>query len=261
MTAGFPELTTREPKCKLCQLTDSHRGLLTLVHRLRHEEGYGPDAIRTRIRGAFDRSGLVAPSARSIGRHFEEHVDFSQMPEPDALALPDPVEVTLERIERDTSELRILDPEDMAMGRDNSDYHQLVDLFRRLLRRVTALDEDPTAFRNADGSHAFQKLNAWTSMVDNARKIIEGLNKMRNTDRMTISILEQHTKRFATEFTRPVAGELRAIGALLSTSNDPVARAAGERIAALLNEGVRDIMTGAAVRALQESKQEYKLLN
>lgn len=261
LVPGFPEIIRREPKCRLCQLADTNRGLLKLSHRLRYEEEYGNDALRTKLRGVFERAGMVAPSPRSIGRHFNDHVDWSKLPDADALALPEPVEATLNRLESDIGELRLADPEDLALGRNDSDYHQLASLFQRLLRRITALDADPRAFTNADNSVSFPKLSTWTSMIDNARRIIEGLNKMRNSDRMTVSILESHTKKFGTAFARPVAHELRAIERMLSESHDPAAQAAAQKITELLNSGVTTIMSDAAVQSLRDSKEQYKLLH
>lgn len=261
MVVGFPEIVQREPKCKLCQLTHTNRGLLKLVHRFRHEDQLGNDALRTKVRGVFDRQGVACPSPRSFGRHFDDHVDFSCLPDEDALAMPETLEATLHRLEKDAGDLRMADPEDLALGRDNSDYHQLTALFLRLQRRIEALDADPTAFTNADGSHSFAKLGTWASLIDGARKIVEGLNKMRNSDRMTVSILEQHTKRFATAISRPVAHELRSIQTMLEHCADPNAQRAADAIAQLLNVGVTTIMTDAAVQSLRDSKETYKLLN
>ena len=261
MVVGFPELTKREAKCKLCQLADTHRGLLRLTHRMRHEMELGNDALRSRVRAAFERQGITPPSPRSIGRHFNDHVDWSQLPEPDALALPEPVEATLDRLDRDIGDLRLADPEELALGRNDSDYHAMADLFERVRRRVNALDADPRAFTNADGTHSFPKLSTWSSMIDNARRIIEGLNKMRNSDRMTVSILEQHTQKFASAITRPVAAELRGIRDLLATSSDPVAQHAARQLTSLLTGGVTSIMRDAAVSSLRDSREQYKLLN
>lgn len=258
--AGFPEIVNREPKCKLCQLVDTHRGLLRLVHRMAYEREYGAEALRNRVIAAFERHGVPCPAPRSFGRHFGSHVDFSHLNE-DALAMPEPLEVTLQRLETDTNELRLADPEDLALGRNNSDYHELSRLFLRLQRRIEALDQDPTAFTNADGSHSFSKLGTWATLIDNARKVIEGLNKMRNSDRMMVTVLEQHTKRFATAISKPVATELRDIQRLLAASKDPVAHRALAQIEALLDERVREIMTDAASHSLRMSKEQYKLLN
>lgn len=261
MVPGFPEITTHEPKCKLCQLVDTQRGLLKLAHRLRYEEELGNDPLRTRILPIFARMGQLPPSPRSIGRHFTEHVDFSKLPSEDAYAMPESIEASLERLNADAAELRATDPEEMALGDNNSDYHQLTDLFMRLQRRIAALDSDPGAFTAADGSHSFTKLRTWAALIDGARRIVEGLNKMRNSDRMTVGILEQHTRRFATEITRPVANHLRAIRNELTASSDPVAHRAVEQLTFLLDEGVTNIMVNAATQALTDVKAEYKLLN
>lgn len=258
---GFPELTAREPKCKLCQIAESHKGILQLVHRLKHEQEMTNDALAKRIQVVFERHGLEPVHARSVGRHFDNHVDFGKLVTPDAYEFPEEIQVTLERLERDTKALQTASPADVALGHHDSDYHQMADLFMRLQRRIVALDSDPTSFTNADGSHSFSKLKTWSDLIDGARKIIDGLNKMRNSDRMTASILEAHTKRFATAITRPVASQLRTIYTTLEHSNDPAARRAAELLSELLTSGVTTIMLDAAAQSLRDSREEYKLLN
>lgn len=228
---------------------------------MKHEYALGDEALRSRVKPLFDRHGHHCPSSRAIGRHFADHVDFAMIPDADAYSLPEPIEVTLRRLDTDAKEMRLHDPEEVALGRNNSDYHQLAELLQRLQRRIEALDNDPTAFVNADGTHSFTKLNTWSGLIDNARKLVEGLNKMRNSDRMTISILEQHTKRFATAISKPVAQELRLIQGLLKTSSDPAVVQARAHINALLEQGVQGIMRDAAVHSLREAKEQYKLLN
>ena len=149
----------------------------------------------------------------------------------------------------------------IAEGKNNSDYHQLAQLLLRLTERIKAFDETADSFLGADGLICLRKLKIWSELVDQARKIIEGLNKMRNSDRMTLSILESHTARFASAALRPVATDLRAIEAELRTSLDPVSRRCAEKLSLILSGKLPEYFEGAAIASLRESQETYKLLN
>lgn len=218
---------------------------------MKHEQGLGSEAMRTRLAPVFERHGVAAPVARSIDRHFENHVDMMRFQQSQELP-----ELVLDDID-----VALTDPEELALGKNDSDYHKMAELFLRLMNRIVAIDNDPYAFIDKKGDHAFTKLSAWASMVNNARQIIEGLSKMRNQDRAIYSIIQSHTRRFATIITGPVAAELRDIQNSLLASHDPAARQAAQRISDLLNGGFTNIMATAAQESLRESKSEYKLLH
>lgn len=258
---GFPEITQPTPQCKLCTLAASAPGLLKLMHAARRDEDLGNDALATRMRGAFERHGHMVPSPRAIGRHFSGHVDFAAVPAVGDFDMPDPMQVTFERLAGAEQDLTALRPEDIALGRNDSDYHSMADLFRRLMRRIASLDSDPYAFVNDDGKPSLQKLSIWSNMISGAKSIIEGLNKMRNSDRMTASILEQHTKRYATALAAPLADTIRGVRDGLRTVDDPRVRALEQRLTVLLESGVGDMFTEAAASALRETKEQYKLLH
>jgi len=231
------------------------------MHQYRREDGLGEHAMHTRMRPIFERHGIKPPSMRAIGRHLTSHVDYDIVPDKDNFDLPDPEEVAFERLAAAEGELKQIAPSDVALGKNDSDYHNMADLFRRLMRRIAALDADPTAFVNPDGQHSMQRLNTWSNMVSNAKSIIEGLNKMRNSDRMTVSILEQHTKRYATAIAAPIADVVRSVRDDLAFIDHPKARELELRLTILLEQGVPGIFRDAAVRSLRESREKYKLLN
>lgn len=257
---GFPELRYQH-RCRVCQLAKAHPGLIKLLHRFRRDDEFQDSTIHTKMRAVFERHGVPPPSARAIGRHLEAHVDFSvEQPKSD-FDLPDPEETAFERLAAAEEELDQNNPSHIALGTNDSDYHNMADLFRRLMRRIMALDADPLGFITPDGQHSTQRLSTWSSMVDNARRIIEGLNKMRNSDRMTISILEQHTKRYATAIAAPIAEALREIRDDLTEIDDPQAQQLATKLTLLLDQHVTDIFTEAAIKSLRESREKYKLLN
>lgn len=251
---NFPEIIAFEPRCKLCQLGRDNPPVLRLVHSYRTREQLGDYAIRARIKPALSNWGITLPTARSIGRHFDNHVNFSIAPNEIPQALRDSVSF-------DEDSLKAANPKDAALGLNDSDYVQMWDLFVRLMRRITALDDDPSTFRNPDGSHAFAKLNTWASLIKEARQTIEGLNKMRNADKMTIHLLEQHTHKYAVAIAEPLASELREVYTEISMILDPRARQAAARIEALLETQIPALLYKAAEEAMASSKDQYKLLN
>lgn len=263
--AGFPELMHYEPKCKLCMLTRENPGLLKVVHR-KFREGLGSKALINTLRPVFEQQGVVIASVSAFERHLKGHIDYEAVSDPDEFDMPDPVAVVLDRLNDEEASMLASGPDAIAYGHNDSDYHNLAELFRRLVRRIVSLDEDPTAFLTDDGpnkQHNFQRLQIWSGMVANAKSIIEGLNKMRNSDRMTVSILENHTKRYATAVAGPLAAALRDIRVDLRqlAQHEPKAHALEVKLGMLLDHDVGELFTSAAARSLSETGQQYKLLN
>lgn len=260
-TEGFPELIF-EPKCRLCQLAKSHAGLLTVVHRYWFVEGLGRKAISNRIKETLVSHGLHPIQPRTIARHFDRHINADQVPKPDVhkgFKMPPPRDLS-DAIESDEHELLSVNPHNMALGKNDSDYHSMVDLFRRLMRRIAALDADPTAFITDDGRHSMQRLSIWSGMISNAKSILEGLNRMRNQDRMTVSILEKHTEEFAIKVATPIGDVLRSVRADLLAMRSPKGNELAARVSLLLDSEISDVFASAAESSLASSREKYKLM-
>lgn len=144
-----------------------------------------------------------------------------------------------------------------ALGRNDSDYHNMWGLFLRVIRRAEAIDNDPQAFLSPSGAYDTKAVETWAKLIDNGRKILEGLNKMRNSDRLTVHILESHTRSFAEALAGPLGVELRAI--LTELQQVPEASHVTARLARLVNDGVVTIFRRAALETITKSKEEYKL--
>lgn len=260
---GFPEIVVFQPMCRVCQLARTKAGLVEIIHKYRREEGLGVKVLAARIETMLERHGEKPMHGQVLARHFANHVDlgidalapgddfvFGRGTTQDAAAL-DEVEVELLKV----------NAEDAALGKDESDYHNMWDLFRRVMRRVAALDSDPTAFITGEGKHDMQKLSIWTAMINTAAGVLNNLNKMRNSDRLTVSILETHTKSFTVAVAAPLAESLKPIQLALAQHPDPAVQALGGQVLTLLQSGVVDIFRRAAEESLRRSKEQFKLLN
>lgn len=161
------------------------------------------------------------------------------------------------RFEEDDSSLRRVSFAEGALGHNDSDYHNMWGLFLRIVRRAEAIDEDPTAFSNADGKLDPKILDTWGKLIDNGRKILEGLNKMRNSDRLVIHVLETHTRSFAQAIAGPLGVELREL--LLDLEEIPEAAHVATRMRRLINDGVRTMFQTAALETMARSRDEFKL--
>jgi hypothetical protein len=149
---GFPEIITFQPKCRVCQLARTKSGLVEIIHRYRREDKLGVVAIANRIREMLERHGETPMHDQVLARHFKNHVAFDEAEENDILddivALREDDEA---RLEEAFVELIEVDHEAGALGQNDSDYHHMWDLFRRVYRRVAALDADQRAFITDEG--------------------------------------------------------------------------------------------------------------
>lgn len=259
---GFPEIVTFQPMCRVCQMARTKPGLAQIIHKYRRDEQLGVVALATKITEMLERHGETKMHPQVIRRHFKSHVDFgegqNELPAEDYAFVVDEEHDKLSQTE---IEMLSTNPEDLALGRNDSDYHNMADLFRRLLRRVAALDADPTAFITAEGRHDMSKLNIWAAMINTAKGVLSDLNKMRNSDRLTISILESHTKSFTAAIAGPLATALLPIHQELARHPDPNVQAVAGKVQQLLQSGVVDIFRRAADESLRKSKEQFKLLN
>lgn len=259
---GFPEIVKFQPMCRICQLARTKTGLVELIHKYRRDEQMGTHALQVKMQPILERQGESAMHAQVFIRHFTNHVNFG-----DGVATP-PEDFTFVRAstsasEIGTAEIELLqvNPEDGALGKNDSDYHNMWDLFRRLMRRVAALDADPTTFITDNGKHDLAKLNIWAGIINTARGCLTDLNKMRNSDRLTVSILESHTKTFTAAVAQPLAATLLPLQEELAQHTDPNIQAIAARINDLLQVGVVDIFQRAAEDSMRRSKDQFKLLN
>jgi len=162
-----------------------------------------------------------------------------------------------QRFEDDDNALRKMSFTEGALGHNDSDYHNMWGLFLRIVRRAESIDNDPHAFVNDGGRIDSKAIDSWGKLVDNGRKILEGLNKMRNSDRLVLHVLETHTRSFAQAIAGPLGMELRDI--LIELEDIPEASHVASRLRRLINDGVRTMFQTAALETMARSRDEYKL--
>jgi hypothetical protein len=97
-------------------------------------------------------------------------------------------------------------------------------------------------------------------MIKTTGGILSDLNKMRNSDRLTISILENHTKTFTTEVAKPLADILLPIQKEMAQNPDPAVQVLAGKLHTLLTAEVISIFKKAAEESMQRSKEQFKLV-
>lgn len=167
--------------------------------------------------------------------------------------------IDFDRLEEEEEALRVASPIETAMGRNASDYRNMASLFQQIIQRASAMNDDGRAFLDARGGYNTRALATWKSLISEARQILEGLSKMRNTDKITSYILEKHTRDFS-QMVAAALGKsiLDIIDALdASSDRDDVKR----QLTKLVNRGVPSMFRDAAHATLTSSKEEFGLLN
>lgn len=267
--AQFPEIVAWQPRCRLCKLCRDKPGLGRVVHeeyRRRQEldlGGRGADAIADAVAGTCESHGVKAFDPQNIRRHFGNHVDATLMRKDDEELLGEAQQALHEslgeRFEAAVEDLRTSDPDIGAHGKGDNDYFVMWDMARRLMRRIVALDNDPTAFFTQDSRHDMHKLNVWSGMISNAKSVVEALNKMRNSDKLTISILEQHTVRYSQQVAALLSSDLKDVLTELRRVEDPAAKAIARRLSTILAKKIPEVFQAVAVSSMEEVKQRYGL--
>lgn len=252
---GFPEIIEYQYRCRLCRLAKTQGGLLRQIHDWR-KEGLGDRPLTKKANDLIERHGVKQMDRRVFERHFSTHVDFSDtaLMVASAFELPDP-----DQMQQFLGEDEIaLMQADASNTDENGDYHHMWDIFRRLFRRIKALDADPTAFLGPEGGVSATKMAMWIRLVSEGRSTLEGLNRMRNNDRLVVAILEGHTKRLAVQLIDSVKAEfIPQIDLLRERGQEDLALAMEDTLRKRLPYVFRD----AAIDSLQNSKEEYSLLH
>ena len=258
----FPEVHDWQVRCLMCKLIRDEPGLARVVHAeyrsRRGEDGVAsPDAVVGAVAGMLAKHGVKPISAQSLERHFLRHVDWSlaaaKLGAPATQVAPE----THAYMSTVAAALQEADPKVGALGKNDADYFRMNELFMRLMGRIVALDKDPTAFFTEDSRHDMHKLNVWTGMISAARGVLSDLNKMRNGDRLTASILDQHTLHLAQSLSAGLGEELRPVQAALARGDSDTA---SRLLSGALSERVPALFRAAVEESLDHTKTKYGLL-
>lgn len=165
--------------------------------------------------------------------------------------------IDIGRLEEEEEALRAVSPIDGAFGRNASDYHNMWAMFQQIINRASAMNSDPTAFMTHQGRYDEKTLSVWVKMLGTAHRILEGLNKARNSDRLTAYILEKHTR----DYSSAIAVELgRNLQEAIDATDDGDMDELKERLFQLLHVGIPDMFVRAANKTLAGAKEEFGLL-
>lgn len=166
----------------------------------------------------------------------------------------------VDRFVEDESSLRAISPDEGVHGENSSDYRHMYDLFLRMTRAAATLRNDPTAFVGKYG-YDDKVMNAYIKMEATALKALSELNRMRNQDRMTTVILDNHTRDISEMVAIEVGRELRLLLGSLENESSVNTSELSLRLRSLLYKRLPEILITIANKSLDASKKEYGLLN
>lgn len=170
------------------------------------------------------------------------------------------LDAQLGRLFEDEEELRRISPMDGVHGKNASDYRHMFDLFITMKEQATIIRADPNAFLAPSGKGYNDKMiNAYAKLLGLAMKAMSELNRMRNHDKMTAHILNEHTREFTQGVTVDLSLELRKAVDALKRGEDRIEVA--QMLEKLLYRRIPEIFLSSASSALQTTKKEFGLLN
>lgn len=282
---GFPEIIQFEFRCRTCRLTQDEPGIARVVHDLwaaQHNLAARDPAKLSERQTAekaallLERHGVREVDRRSMERHFASHVNFEEatLGVAEKFRMPKEDELT-PYLDEDEAALLDISDDKGPEGQNGNDYQKMYQQFRRMERRLQALDADPTFLMTKEGTFNAMNFATFVKGMQEARQTLEGLNKMRNQDRVVLAILEGHTKRFVMAASASVQDEIREILATLRAEAPHKSRAlwtqdeydayfeAVDRAISALNAFVQErtprIFISSAEDTLDQSRAEFNL--
>lgn len=263
---GFPEITRLEPRCACCKLASRHPDILRKVHEAHRANATGADIFRM-LEDYLGEGN--APSRGAVRRHLTEHVNFAattleasslpaeKAPKPPALHIVPLIQG------QELPEGGIRPIQEMPVSREeadedgqgpNDELWGLYDGVRDVLRKVS-----PDAlFDKEDGKLATFQVNAWTSVVREARQLLDGIHKVQSANKTLDKVVQAHTKRFVVAFAHTLEREMLPIVLKARdhrTSNMQVA----DELETFLRVKLGDLIGQAAETALRETREEHRI--
>lgn len=235
-TFEFPELTQRQQQCRLCQLATTRPKVLFVVHEL-YRRGLTGRPLVAKLEPVFAEAGEEMPSRQAFLRHFERHCA--------AVAGEDAPE-EVKQIQRDDYE---------------SDYIELRKLYADF-REIFTQVKDEFKERKRSRSEGGEKTSDYglvmlVKLAGELRQMLDTLSKMRNSEKLFSIVLVRHTEQVIEAIVDPLGSTLKGIRDRLKRGDD--AEAVAEELTRLLNGDIYPLFEAASKRALEQSRQQYKL--
>ena len=272
--ADFPELVRTHARCTLCALIADHPDLLKEIHYMTKQR-IGTRRIAVLIEPELQERGLRLIDFRAIGRHQKGHLSrnlivdptqelpvFEEEPPPPP---PPPLPLPKKAATKKTSRKKAAREGPAAASYveqrapstdDEADYFELRKLFDRLLPMLDLANRDLTRKAQDDRGLTAADYKVILAMYSECRQQLEGLNKMRNSNRLTRAVIEAHTSQVLTMLSEPLGQKLRDIRRQLE-HNDPTAAIA--MLASLIDSDLPPMLVSTGKEAIRRSVDEYKL--
>lgn len=160
------------------------------------------------------------------------------------------------RLDEDDRTLRTLPFRTSLPGDKSDDYDEMRVLFLDLAEFMRSIKSDPNAIKSQFGGYDVGMIRAITAMSTECRKAIEAINKMKNSDRLTLAILETHTKSMAQNLAIPLGEKIRLAMLMIEQGNPDQAQGL---LGSMLSSQIVDLFRNAAMQAMTTSKEAYHL--
>lgn len=241
--ADFPEIIKPDRRCKLCGLAQKHPIVVHVVHELWRQDLTFQSLYR-KVGPVFAERELEMPTDRAFARHLRGHVNTA----------------LIEDGWRGVNDQEESPPAD----EHESDYREMRSLYADLKPILKQARADVASKKGKkDEKISGYNLVMLLKLFGEARAILKSLSDMRNSERLTQTILTKHTERLVNFITGPLGRRLRTLRNLIIDGADREVLVA--EIDELLGQepgehgALYPLFADAARQALDQSRQQYKV--
>jgi hypothetical protein len=239
LRSDFPELTSKASRCRACAMADTNPSALAVCHDL-IRKGIITNEVVRRMKPVMLEAGLEPLSFRTIQNHASDHITVTMIADRFSGR-------KLMMAEEEKPVIPLMPRSDVVL-----DYQEMRKLYDKL---VPILDMAYDLLEKS-GEISGGDIITLVRVFGEARQQLEALGKMRNSDRLTLAILEWHTRAMAHNISEPLGRKLREIEADLEDGDAELAQA---KLHTFLHKEIGPIFLAGARDALNKSSEEFKL--
>lgn len=262
----FSEITHAQRSCKLCQLVRLNPSVLFVVHEL-FRKGIKGRALVKKIGPIFAEAGEEMPARPAFLNHLRAHCSWPGVPArpkkvkkelplvPSIALMPAPeTHAAIAATTAFRSDAVDAETDYIELRKLYEDFRTIFTDVKKKFHLESAKDGKQEGDAKPPSDYALVML---VKLAGELRQMLKTLSDMRNSEKLFSLVLLRHTESLVSLLTEPLGERLRDVRDQLTSGADPQIVAA--RLDRLLGGEIYPLFETAATRAIEESRQRYRL--
>jgi len=245
--AGFPEITTTHPNCRSCGHARTHPEIVHTLHEL-YRQNIEQRPLHAKMANVYEGAGIRAPTRPALMRHLKGHLTPSRISYTFNGVTGAPPEAPRgDDFETDYFEMRRLYGDMLALRRQ----------FEKSMKARAAIAAAAATKAGVPGKSTSYDTLVMTKLHAESRQTLKTLHDMRNSERLTGTILVRHTELLLGMLSGPLGAAIRGVRDRLARGDTRESLVDG--LNDILENDINALFVTLADQAVAQSKDRFKL--